>query len=67
MLLAAGWVLIPAVQYIGSVQRTYARLYDPSLLGPLALMDLTPQYLVLLALTATLVVSRAIRRSERRP
>jgi hypothetical protein len=65
-LLAACWLLVPAIQYLGAMQRTAARL-DNSVPGSLAMMDLTPHYLILLIATVTFVSARALRNGTARP
>jgi len=45
------WLLVPAAQYLGTLQRTSLMLTGQAMIPSLALMDLTPAYVVLLAAT----------------
>lgn len=56
--LAAGWLLLPMIQYIGTVQRTQLQLEGVASLPELASLDLLPFYVLLLALTALFFVVR---------
>ncbi len=56
--LATGWLLLPMIQYIGTVQRTQMQLEGVASLPELASLDLLPFYLLLLALTTLFVVVR---------
>jgi cation transporter-like permease len=56
--LAIGWLLVPMIQYIGTVQRTQLQLEGVASLPELASLDLLPFYVLLLALTVLFVVAR---------
>jgi hypothetical protein len=51
-LIAAGWLLVPAVQYVATMQRTDVQITGAATLPALVAWDLTPAYLVLLVATA---------------
>lgn len=60
--LAAAWVFLPALQYWATFQRTSLQLdvngvLDPTRV-PLAVLDLTPYYLLLVALTGVFAAAR---------
>lgn len=67
--LAAGWLLLPALQYVGTVQRTKLQLGALSERGSpmevLALLDLTPYYVLLLAATLLYGAVRALAARRR--
>lgn len=56
--LATGWILLPMIQYVGTVQRTQLQLEGVASLPELASLDLLPFYVLLLALTALFFVVR---------
>ncbi len=56
--LATGWILLPMIQYVGTVQRTQLQLEGVAFLPELASLDLLPFYVLLLALTALFFVLR---------
>ncbi|HSV75243.1 MAG TPA: hypothetical protein VLH79_15920 [Chthonomonadales bacterium] len=47
-LLAAGWLAVPALQYLGTLQRTNLLLHGDTALPALAEIDLSPLYVLLL-------------------
>jgi hypothetical protein len=49
--LAALWLMLPAVQYLGAVRRTQASVQREIALDTLARLDLMPWYILLLGLT----------------
>lgn len=49
--LSVGWLLLPAAQYYATVQRTRFLVREIAEPGPLADLDLTPAYMLLLLLT----------------
>jgi hypothetical protein len=50
--LAAFWLVIPALQYLGAVERTAMVLTPGYIAGPLGSMDLSPFYVALVGATA---------------
>lgn len=64
-LLAACWLMVAAIQGIGTYLRTSGRLSGASQFDPLSLADLTPHYAALAVCTAALVAVRTVR--SRRP
>jgi len=60
--LAAGWILLPTIQYYATYQRTGLQLEGKADMPDLATLDLTPYYLILLAIT---VLFALIRREKR--
>jgi len=66
--LALGWLILPALQYVGTVQRTKIQLGASfergSWMGTLAMLDLTPLYLLLLAATLLFGAARVLARKR---
>lgn len=60
VLLAALWLLLPAIQYAGTLSRSPVHRGDPSPAPALAVLDLTPLYVVLVAATAAWAVWSAL-------
>ena len=60
ILLAALWILLPAVQYVGADQRTNAVLARETPSGALARLDLLPWYIVLLGLTLVYITFKIL-------
>jgi hypothetical protein len=56
--LAIGWILTPAIQYFGTVQRTELMLQGDAAYPSLARLDLITVYYLLLAFTVLLVMIR---------
>lgn len=61
MLLAALWLILPCVQYVGAVQRT-PPLPQAEAPPPLAAIDLTPWYVLLVGATVIYAILRLIGR-----
>ncbi len=59
--LGAGWLLLPAIQYYGTFQRTELQIEGSASMPALATLDLTPLYFVLLAGTLGLFSVRWMR------
>ena len=59
-LLAALWIVLPAVQYVGTVQRTKAVLARETPSGAMARLDLLPWYIVLLGLTLVYITFKVL-------
>ena len=59
-LLAAGWLVLPAIQYLGAVERTTAAVDRTTAIGVLATLDLTPWYIVLVGATAAYACLRIL-------
>jgi hypothetical protein len=64
--LAAAWVLLPAIQYLATYQRTDLQVNGQAFLPSLADLDLTTPYLFLLLFTVLYALARwaAGRRSK---
>jgi hypothetical protein len=60
--LAALWIILPAVQYAGAYQRTLAVAARGADTGALGALDLLPWYIALLGATAIYVVRQALTR-----
>src|SRR5205085_12175450 len=58
--LAAAWLFLPALQYIGAYERVRAVTMRGASIGPLGTTDLTPIYVLLIAATAIYFVSSMI-------
>ena len=58
ILLACGWLLVPAAQYFGTFQRTGLQVEGSAASPDLATLDLTPLYVLLVAATIILVALR---------
>ena len=56
--LAIGWILTPAIQYFGTVQRTELMLQGDAAYPSMARLDLVTVYYLLLAFTVLLVIIR---------
>ena len=56
-MLAIGWLLIPAVQYMGTVDRTRAQFGEIDEPAPWITWDLTALYLTLLLVTIVFALS----------
>ena len=64
-ILAALWIILPAVQYAGAYERTAAATGRDGTVGALGTADLTPWYIVLVGITALYVlVHKSITRSN---
>lgn len=61
VLLASGWIIVCAVQYVGADQRMRLILGEPVPLPGLALVDLTVLYVLLLVGTVIYATLRALR------
>jgi hypothetical protein len=73
-ILAAAWVLLPAVQYFATYQRAGVQLELSGLQEPgrvlaplLGTLDLTPYYLLLIVLTTLFIAARYLARSPSIP
>ncbi len=60
-LLAAFWIILPAVQYAGAYQRTVAVTVRDANMGALGMADLLPWDIVLVGATALYVLKRMAR------
>lgn len=63
-LIAALWIVLPAVQYVGAYHRAGLLQNPDSANEQLALLDLTPWYLALLFATALFLVARFLLRTK---
>ena len=52
--LASGWLIVPAMQYYGTFQRTSVQFEGSAAPLAIARLDLTPVYILLIAATAVL-------------
>lgn len=59
--LSLGWILMSAVQYIGTLQRTQLAVGEEPSIPVLVQLDLTPVYVVLLVGTIVVATLRAVR------
>ena len=59
-LVAVGWLVIPALQYFGSVQRTQLLITGSAQFPSLAGLDLTIWYTLLLGMTALIALFHAV-------
>lgn len=62
LVLALGWLLLPAMQYFGTYQRTLLQVEGRAPMEALAALDLTLGYIVLFIATAVYAALRVIRR-----
>ena len=62
VVLAALWLLLPAIQYAGTLSRSPVHRGSPTPAPALAVLDLTPLYVALLAATAACAVWTALSR-----
>ncbi len=58
LVLAIGWILTPAIQYFGTVQRTELMLQGDAAYPSMARLDLVTVYYLLLVFTVLLVIIR---------
>jgi hypothetical protein len=52
VVLALGWLAIPAIQYFATVERTRRQLGETTEPSSIMLLDLTSSYLILIVVTA---------------
>lgn len=62
--LSIGWVVVPVVQYAGTLERTGLALGEQPWLPAMALLDLTPVYVVLLVATLAVAALRVVNARE---
>jgi hypothetical protein len=65
--LGVAWILLPSIQYYATTQRTGLQLEGNAALPGLASTDMTPFYVLLMAATLILAVSRRLFAVQRRP
>ena len=59
---AISWFVIPAIQYIATVQRTDLQITGSALFPSIATLDLTPGYLILVIVSLIAAVMSSKRR-----
>ena len=65
--LASLWILLPAVQYIGSIRRTEVAVARETPHDSLSRLDLTPWYIILVGLTLVYALLRIMNRRSLNP
>ena len=65
ILLAALWIILPSVQYIGTYKRTAATVSREIPRGGMERLDLTPWYVLLVGLTLVYVIFKIMARRTR--
>jgi hypothetical protein len=65
ILLAALWIILPAVQYVGTYKRTAAVVAREIPRGGLERLDLTPWYVLLVGLTLVYFILKIMARRTR--
>lgn len=62
ILLASLWIILPAVQYVGTYRRAAATMSRGEAFGGFERLDLTPWYVLLLGLTLVYVTVKIFAR-----